>query len=65
MPNPDLSFQREIGTLGQEDLEFYVDDECLEIQAGNADGDSFLIILDPDEISKLIKFLDKYYRRTQ
>jgi hypothetical protein len=59
---PDLSFIREVGTLAQEDLEFYVDDNYLEIQMGNADGDSFLIILDPIEIKQLLEFLNKNYK---
>lgn len=58
--NPDLVFIRE---EMEEALEFYLDDECLEIKTSILDRDNFLIILDPKEITQLIDFLNKYYRR--
>ncbi len=61
---PDLSIERDYGS-STEGIAFYKDDECLEIQGYNLDGDSMLIILNPDEIYKLKKLLESYGQETR
>ena len=50
---PDLSFDRGLGLLWSEGIDFYIDDGYLEIHTVNADSDSFTIILNPDELQRL------------
>jgi len=50
--NPDLEIIRNLGNV-EEWIEFYLDDDHLEIKTVNGDGDTFIIILNPLEIGKL------------
>lgn len=55
----DLAFEREVGPRASEGIEFYIDENYLEIQTWNADSDVFTIILEPTEILQIKHLLNK------
>jgi hypothetical protein len=56
---PNLTIERELGPRASEGIEFYYStDGFLEIHAWNGDSDSFIIILNPDEVLELRRLIE-------
>lgn len=57
---PDLLIERILNRSHiTEGLEFYIDEDHLEINCWNADSDLFTIILNPEEVKQLKELLEK------